>query len=125
MPRPAANDLNHAVRAIVADQIAETLAPYQSALAAMATLTGGVVRLGPGRPKGYSPKRAKGGRTAKTQGGGDASKFSNGQTVRYKQGRGEFEAKIVKIDATANRVTVERAKDGKKVVRPADKVYAA
>ena len=51
-------------------------------------------------------------------GRGDASKFKDGQAVRYKQGRGEFEAKVVKIDADSNTVTIQRAKDGKKTMNP-------
>jgi ribosomal protein L16/L10AE len=45
--------------------------------------------------------------------------------VRYRQGRGEFEAKVVEVDTEKNLVTVERAKDGKKVSRPAAKLYPA
>jgi hypothetical protein len=130
-------DLNDAVRSLVADEVDAALAPYRSTLQALATLAGGgAVRRGPGRPPGSRnkgagrPAKARRGRPPKRAarsagGGGDASKFSNGQAVRYKQGRGEFAAKVVKIDANNNRVTIERDHDGKKVVRPADKVYAA
>jgi sRNA-binding protein len=129
--------LNDAVRSLVAEEVESALEPYRSTLQALATLTGGgAVRRGPGRPpwsrnRGAGrPAKARRGRPAKratrsATGGGDASKFSNGQAVRYKQGRGEFAAKVVKIDSDHNRVTIERDHDGKKVVRPADKVYAA
>ena len=105
-------NLEAAIRAIVSEEVSRALAPYQSALKALATLSGG--RRGPGRPKG-SRNHAK----------GDASKFSVGHAVRYKQGRGEFEAKVVRVDVEANSVTVERVKDGKKVTRPAGLIYRA
>ncbi len=125
-------DLADAIRAIVSDEVNQAIAPYRKTLDALAAIGGGV-RRGPGRPPGSKSKRARPaarrrGRppgARKAAGGGDASKFSAGQAVRYKQGRGEFEAKVVKIDTASNRVTIERAMDGKKVVRPADKLYAA
>jgi sRNA-binding protein len=122
-----ASDLNEAVRQIVLQEIDSALEPYKRTLQALATLSG--VRAGPGRPPGSKNvrrgRRVQAKRRSSGRAVGDASKFSVGQGVRYKQGRGEFDAKILKIDQDANRVTVERSNDGKKVVRPADKVYAA
>ena len=71
---------------------------------------------GPAKRRGRPPKAARrvGGakRAARSAtGGGAASKFSTGQAVRYKQGGGEFEAKVVKIDADANWMTIERDLD--------------
>jgi hypothetical protein len=106
-----AQDVNAAFRAVVANEVARALAPYRGALDALSRLAGSPRRT-PGRPPG-------------SVSGGDASKFSAGQAVRYKQGRGEFAAKVVSIDTAKHRVTIAREKDGKKVTRPADKVYAA
>ncbi|NOK05932.1 MULTISPECIES: PspA [Myxococcus] len=51
--------------------------------------------------------------------------FAVGQEVRYKQGRGAFNAKVKAVDEKAKTVTVERVSDGKQVVRPFDKVTPA
>jgi sRNA-binding protein len=115
-----AQDVNAAFRAVVAHEVARALAPYCGALDALSRLAGsGPPRRGPGRPPGSVSKSRRGRANV-----GDASKFSAGQAVRYKQGRGEFAAKVVSIDTTKHRVTISREKDGKKVTRPADKVYA-
>ncbi|HCF59570.1 MAG TPA: hypothetical protein DFS52_16445, partial [Myxococcales bacterium] len=53
----------------------------------------------------------------------DASRFHEDQLVRYKQGRGEFEAKVIAVDTKANLVTLERTTDKKQVERPAGKIY--
>ena len=47
-----------------------------------------------------------------------------GQKVTYNQGRGTFEAKVIRVDVKRGLVTVERMKDGKRVVRPATKITA-
>lgn len=51
--------------------------------------------------------------------------FREGQEVRYKQGRGTFSATVTAIDPQAKSLTLERVQDGKKVVRPFEKVEAA
>ncbi|QQR46213.1 MULTISPECIES: PspA [Myxococcus] len=51
--------------------------------------------------------------------------FAVGQEVRYKQGRGAFNAKVKAVDEKAKTVTVARVSDGKQVVRPFDKVTSA
>ena len=45
-----------------------------------------------------------------------------GDSVLYRQGRGTFPARVVSVNARTGRVTVERASDGKRVVRPVDKL---
>ncbi|NVJ18872.1 PspA [Myxococcus sp. AM010] len=51
--------------------------------------------------------------------------FAVGQEVRYKQGRGAFNATVKAVDEKAKTVTVARVSDGKQVVRPFDKVTPA
>ncbi len=51
--------------------------------------------------------------------------FAVGQEVRYKQGRGAFNAKVKAVDEKAKTVKVERVSDGKQVARPFDKVTPA
>jgi len=51
-----------------------------------------------------------------------ASALSEGQRVRYRQGRGNFEATVVQVRSETNSVVIERLMDGKRVVRPATKV---
>lgn len=53
------------------------------------------------------------------------AKWTIGAAANYKQGRGDFNGKIIAIDVDKCTVTVKRDMDGKEVVRPADKVYAA
>ncbi|MCY0998338.1 PspA [Myxococcus sp. MISCRS1] len=51
--------------------------------------------------------------------------YAEGQEVRYKQGRGSFSAKVTAVDKEARTVTLARVSDGRKVVRPFDKVTPA
>ncbi|MBI5547325.1 MAG: hypothetical protein HY901_25870 [Deltaproteobacteria bacterium] len=116
-------DLNGAIRGLVAAEVERALEPYRLMLDRLASVIGAKPeRAAPGRaPKaGAAPRR---GPKPARAGKGDASKFQEGQAVRYRQGRGEFEATVLAIDTERNVVTVERAKDGKKVERPAAKIY--
>lgn len=54
-----------------------------------------------------------------------STSFVEGQEVRYKQGRGAFTAKVTAVDAEAKTVTLARVSDGRRVVRPFDKVTPA
>ena len=122
MPRV---DLNDAIRNLVAGEVERTLAPYQQLLARLEQFMGGApAPRGPGRP----PKaggRARPARRPAKLGKGDASKFKVGQAVKYRQGRGEFEATVSAVDTGTNIVSIERIKDGKKIDRPASKLYEA
>lgn len=64
------------------------------------------------KPRGKSASPRKAGKIA----------FQVGQTVTYKQGRGAFEAVVKAVDPEKGTVTLERAKDGRKLTRPAAKV---
>lgn len=124
-------DLNDVIRAAVSDEINRVLGPHLDTLNRLSAAFGGTTinraapaRRGPGRPPAAAGRRRAGRRRAARAGGrGDASKFSTGQTVRYKQGRGEFEAKVIAINTEDNTLTLERLSDGKRVDRPAAKVY--
>ena len=52
------------------------------------------------------------------------STFKKGQQVTYKQGRGTFEAKVIRINEKTNIVTLQRLSDYGRLTRPADKVIA-
>src|SRR5215211_8035882 len=118
-------DFNDAVRAAVADEVDRVLGPHLEVLKRLSSAFGtggdGRERRGPSsapRRRGRPGRRAQSGR-------GDASKFKEGQKVRFKQGRGEFDATVASIDGNTNTLTLKRDRDGKRVERPASKVYAA
>ncbi|MFN7130500.1 MAG: hypothetical protein ACK4N5_00360, partial [Myxococcales bacterium] len=123
-----------AVRAKVVEEVERVFGPYRDLLDGLSAFVSGQAappRRGPGRPRAApnAPRRAGGrgrGRKAAAaqSGGGDASKFTEGQEVKYRQGRGEFEAVVMRIDRENNVLFLERKKDGKKVQRPASKIYA-
>ena len=124
-------DLNSAIRSLVAGEVEKILLPYKHLLERMAQFVGGkpAAKRGPGRPPKAvkaavgGKRRQRRGKKARKGSKGDVSRFHDGQAVRYKQGRGEFAASVVSIDKDAGTLTLERTKDGKKVVRPAFKVY--
>ncbi len=120
------NNFDAAIRNLVGEEIERSLVPYRELLAQIADFIGMPGR-GPGRPAREAAEPAGGRgrrRVTRRAGKGDASQFREGQTVQYKQGRGIFEATVVAIDTERNVVTIERAKDHKKVDRPAAKVYS-
>lgn len=51
-----------------------------------------------------------------------AKNFSVGQKVRYRQGRGEFEATVEEVNQNRGELVLKRVTDGKIVERPASKV---
>lgn len=46
-----------------------------------------------------------------------------GAVVEYRQGRGTFEAEVVRVDAVTGIATLQRTADGKRVLRPVDRIY--
>jgi hypothetical protein len=124
----SAIDLNDAIRNLVEAEVHRVLDPYRFVLDRLSAFAGAApAQRSVGRPpRGAGRPARRGGRRAVSRGGnGDASKFQEGQSVKYQQGRGVFVAKVVKIDADANRVMLERERDGKKLSRPASRVYPA
>jgi hypothetical protein len=71
---------------------------------------------------GHAPKRRA--KRAAPAGAGPAPEFTVGQAVRYRQGRGQFAAKVLSISADGW-LEVERVADGKRVSRPPQKLVAA
>jgi len=127
-------DLNSAIANLVANAVKQELEPFKNVLARVAALVGEAPKhRGPGRPRKAAkavsfhrvvhPRRPRGSKLKAAVRA--AKKLSAGQKVTYKQGRGAFDAKVVGVDAAAGTVVLERAKDGKKVKRPAAKVTAA
>jgi hypothetical protein len=51
--------------------------------------------------------------------------LSVGQQVEYRQGRGTFAAKVVRIDGKRGAAVLERLSDGKRLRRPLAKIYPA
>lgn len=122
-------DLSGLLAAMVEKKVQEVLEPHLDALERLSSFLGvPSTRRGPGRPRGsrnISRRTTAKGRGTGRLAKGDASAFHEGQKVTYRQGRGEFEAKVIKSDVKANLVTVERMTDGKRVVRPAAKLSTA
>lgn len=54
-----------------------------------------------------------------------ARKLHIGQRVEYRQGRGTFLAKVVRLDPKRGTTVLERVKDKKRISRPISKVYPA
>jgi sRNA-binding protein len=116
-------DIEAAIRALVSDTVRAKLEPYTEILDRLAAFVGDAPRRGLGRP----PKADAGGRRANVRGFAKkavkaAKRLKVGQMVSYRQGRGSFDATIVAIDLETGIVRIERAKDGKKVERPAHKL---
>jgi hypothetical protein len=127
---PSAPSFDTAIHSLVAEAVESALAPHRHILERLAELLDGAApqKRGPGRPpkSAAAPKRKgrrRGGKARKASGA--AKHFSAGEKVIYKQGRGSFEAMIVRTDAAKGLVTIERISDGKRVVRPATKLKAA
>ena len=77
----------------------------------------------PEKRRGRPPAAARTATAASPSAGpATPSSYAEGQEVRYKQGRGAFTAKVTAVDAEAKTVTLARVSDGRKVVRPFDKV---
>lgn len=96
----------------------------------------GVMRAWQGEGSASLPAPARGGRRARTRVASEPapalaqvtppSKPRAGhEIVRYRQGRGTFEARIVSFDRETKMITLERLSDGKRVERPSSKVYSA
>jgi len=117
-------DLNAAIRNLVSEEVERTLEPYRTLLDRMAGLFGKQPERA-GRASRLAGRLGARAERAPRSGGGDASRFREGQTVRYKQGRGIFDAVVEAVDIERNLLTLARTKDNKKVERPADKVYGA
>jgi hypothetical protein len=118
-------DLNGAISSLVASEVERVLQPYRGLLDRMAEFAGvsTVVKRGPGRPPASVAAVVRRPRRVVREMGGDASDFREGQAVQYKQGRGIFDATVLSVSVESGMLMLQRSKDGKKVERPASKVY--
>lgn len=119
-------EIQEQFEALVNKGVAKALSPYRDAIIALAEL---VRSAAPDaqekRPAATRAKRASA-EPRVVKGAVEASKqFSVGQKVRYRQGRGEFEATVEVNDQNAGELVLNRVSDGKIVRRPATKVTAA
>ena len=125
---PKNQNINAAIRSLVAQEVHAVLEPHRAILERLTAFleSESKTQRRAGRPRkalkatGRRPAHRGGKKLAKL-----AKNFSVGQAVTYKQGRGTFDAKVLKIDVEAGLLTVRRIKDGKKVARPAFKVTPA
>jgi hypothetical protein len=129
MANPAG--FSEAMRALVAQEVREALAPYEGLIASLQEFmgaAGGSVSRGATAPAAAPMRRARAASPTRRNAGGNSlelvGKFSQGQRVQYRQGKGTFDARVVEIDAKYGMLTVERESDGKRVTRPAAKVDA-
>ncbi|MDQ3266175.1 MAG: hypothetical protein M3Y59_21420 [Myxococcota bacterium] len=77
------------------------------------------------RPKAARPAPAKTTRRQTVRTATRKGTLSSGDLVSYRQGRGTFSAEVVRVDAISGVATLQRTNDGKRVIRPLDRVYAA
>ena len=71
---------------------------------------GNQVRRAPRRPRTFRPVTAN-------------PNVIAGAMVRYRQGRGTFDAEVIRVDEVTRMATLQRTADGKRVLRPLDRVY--
>lgn len=119
-------DLNDAISSLVASEVERVLQPYRGLLDRMAEFAGvstTAVKRGPGRPPAAVAAVTRRPRRVVREMGGDVSDFREGQSVQYKQGRGIFDATVLSVNEESGMLMLQRSKDGKKVERPASKVY--
>lgn len=126
------SDIEKTLKEMIAEEVNAQLAPFiakiNEAIARGAVDVGGLVSVKIRRTrKPRDPNAAP--RTVKpiiTDAARAAvSKWTIGDVANYKQGRGDFNGKVVGIDVNGCTITIKRDADGKEVVRPADKIYAA
>ena len=124
-------DFVEVVEQMVAEELALRLAPYRKLLSRLDEAKAIVKpRKGPGRPPRAELEKLEalltGGRIARgPKGPGRPAKaarsFKPGNVVKYRQGRGTFEAFVIRTEPDGD-VVVERIADGKRVKRPAAKL---
>jgi hypothetical protein len=116
---PAHLDIAAKLRSIIALEVERALAPYLEALDSArhrpAPQPNRVVAAGIAQPK----------RARRAHKAAAPVSFEIGQRVLYRQGRGQFAAKVSGIDQGKGFVEVTRESDGKQVLRPAAKLVAA
>jgi hypothetical protein len=118
-------DFDAVVRSFVADELGRRLAPFRGLLARLEKAKAAVAMpRGPGRPRRSHLEAAAAivtGRAAPHAARAHRA-FKPGDVVHYRQGRGSFEAFVIRAEAKG-RLVVERVSDGKRVVRPTAKLF--
>lgn len=115
-------DFEAVVKELVAEELGRRLARYSDLLNRFEQARRALPkRHRPGRPPRAQLERAAAAlfRKAPAPRAAPAS-VEPGQTVQYRQGRGTFEARVVRLDGA--RVVLERLADGKRVTRPLSKL---
>ncbi len=124
-------DLNSAIASVVSDEVARALAPYQNVLDRLSRMVGiapAPVSKPALRKRGRPPKavptpgRRAMRAAANHDGAGEFSKFAEGQMVKYKQGKGTFDARVIGLNPSQGTVLLQRTSDGKKVERLASRI---
>lgn len=118
------NQIEAAIQTMVADAVQAALAPYGDILTRFQSLMAPVAaKRGPGRPPkaaGFAAApvkvKAKRGRKAK-KAKAVVNTFKVGDVVAYKQGRGTFQATVIELDEVTGLLVLERASDGKRILR--------
>jgi len=128
------SNLEQAVQDMVNEAVAAALAPYAEILNRFQSLMAPTAaKRGPGRPPKVAgiaaPVKAK----AKAKSGRKARKakvavslntFKAGDSVAYKQGRGTFGATVIELDGVTGLLVLERASDGKRILRKPSTIEA-
>ncbi|MGC4118318.1 MAG: hypothetical protein QM765_27945 [Myxococcales bacterium] len=128
-------DFVQVVEEMVAEELSLRLAPFKALLQRLDKARAVIKpRKGPGRPPRAELEKLEsiltGGRLARRDGGSRAAPsparahgrvFKPGDVVKYRQGRGTFEAFVIRTEPDGD-VVVERISDGKRVKRPGHKL---
>ena len=115
-------DFDAVVRGFVAEELEKRLAPYHKLLSRLEQARAAVpLKRGPGRPRRADLETVAAIVTGRRASPAARRSFKAGDVVHYRQGRGSFEAFVVRTDAKGHLV-VERVSDGKRVTRPASKL---
>ncbi|HTP30287.1 MAG TPA: hypothetical protein VMK12_32105 [Anaeromyxobacteraceae bacterium] len=122
----ATMNLDVAIRELVVAEIERALDPYRDMFGRLGRFLGTQKAAAALEPRSLRRPGRRGGRRSAglANGKGEVSAFTLGQKVRYRQGRGAFEALVTKIDPAGNALTLQRISDSKIVVRPPSKVMA-
>lgn len=101
------------IQRLIQETVQRVLSPHLEALHRLS------VFLGDGRPMRVSKKLPRRNVMAKKVA---TNSFNYGDVVKYRAGRGEYSAMVLGTSPDG-RLKLEREKDGKRVLRPAAKVY--
>ncbi len=114
-------DFEAVVKELVAEELARRLARYRDLLDRFEQARRALPkRHRAGRPPRAQLERAAAALFREVPRRPAPNSVEPGQKVHYRQGRGTFEARVVRLDG--DRVVLERLADGKRVARPLSKL---